>query len=132
MGVRLATNATSLASAVTLVTTAETLALTSPGINLLVDNAQLLIFWSLDVSVGASTTTVQVRIRRGSTLTGTVITLAQPWVQAVTAGTTGIFSGVYIDTPGIVAEQQYTLSVVQAAASANGTINDACLAVLCL
>jgi len=102
----------------------ETAFLTTPGINLSLDNAQVLLFWWVNLGTGGSTTGIQITVRRGADLTGAIV--IQPTVDRVTAATNAFFSGVFVDTPGIVANQQYTFSALQVAAAVNGSFNLGC------
>lgn len=109
----------------------ETVVLVSPPINLPLDNAQVIVNWFANVIAGTNTTAFAYRIRRGTGTTGPLIAPG-PWSQTVTAGNSVHLSGTYADTPGVVAGQQYALTIVQSAASAAGTFNDGGIAVFVL
>jgi len=132
MGVRLPSVATApQPAAVTLVTTAETVILTSPPLNLSLDFEQVLLFWWATVVIGTGTTSVNILYKRGTTVGGVRINASGVNVQ-VTAGNTVTLSGCYADVPGAVAGQQYVVTLTQNAATANGSANDGALIALAL
>ena len=102
---------------------AETIVLTTPPLTLPLDFSQVFLFWFANMTAGTGTNTLSFRIRRGTTLTGALLG-APPWSIAIAAGNAGFHSGCYIDTPGAVAGQQYSLTVVQTTATAAGTWAD--------
>lgn len=114
----------------TLVTTAETIVLTSQPLNLALDFEQVLILFMADILAGTNTTAITLRIRRGASLTGALVSTTLG--GAATAGTSAMWSGCYVDSPGAIAGQQYSLTAQQTAASANGTVNDGCIVVVAL
>lgn len=126
MGVRFPSVSSTTLVNTALVNAAETIMLTSPPLNLAVDFEQILIFWSICLNVvGASTTLAQVKIRRGTTAGGTQVN-----VNATTLATPAnqfFMSGCYIDTPGAVAGQQYTVTLAMLSATANSNANDGCI-----
>lgn len=105
---------------------AETVILTTPPLNISLDFSQIIIQWACDILAGASTTSLVFRLRRGTTVAGTLINAAA-WTHTLAAAASAVMSGVYVDTPGAVAGQQYSLTVVQTAATGAGTFNDGCL-----
>ncbi|SRR6266446_3389256 len=88
---------------------AETIIFTTPPVSISIDFAPVFILWYYSLAVGAGTTSILVRIRRGAALTSLLINNAG--VQAVTAATNTITAGLWVDTPGAVAAVQYSLSV---------------------
>jgi hypothetical protein len=104
----------------------ETVVLTTPPINLSLDNAQVIIHWFVDILAGTNAASHIMRIRRGTTTGGTLIG-ASAWFNSVTAGNQVSASGTYVDTPGVVGGQQYSLTIVQSAATGAGTFNDGAL-----
>jgi hypothetical protein len=109
----------------------ETVILTTPPINEPVDNAQVILLWFTSITAGTSTTSFQFKIRRGTTITGPVI-LAGTCFVTVVAAQNYISSGCYFDLPGIVAGQQYSLTIIQGAATVAGTFLDGALMALVL
>jgi hypothetical protein len=97
----------------------------TPPLNLPFDGAQVLINWSLEFLLAASTTSVRYRIYRGATAAGVALTLANQLTAA--AGSTILLSGCYIDTPGIVAGVQYCATLLTVGAASQGTIGDVCM-----
>src|SRR5437868_6296431 len=128
MGVRLPSVVSTTILNSPILTTAETIVVTSPAINLSLDFQALLIFWYANIAAAASTTSVIARLRRGAALTGTVINVASLTVATASAGFST--SGCYVDTPGAVAGQQYSLTLALSAASANSAVNDVALVVM--
>jgi len=112
------------------VTTAETVVLTSSPLNLALDFEQVLILWMLEFTMGTGGTLYQVRIRRGAALTSTLISTVLG--EQVTAANSYLRSGCYVDTPGAIAGQQYSITFAQLAATANASIADGCIAVIAL
>ncbi len=108
----------------------EMAVVTSPPLNISLDNAQVQIFWFYVMTLAAGTTAVSYRIRRGSGVAGTQVNVNS--IIAEVASTVICRSGTYIDTPGVVAGQQYSLTVLTVAAGAAGTIQDACITVMSL
>lgn len=130
MGVRIGSVATTTLVTTTLVTTAEAVVLTTPPLSLAVDNAQVLLFWYANVNTGTSTVGLNGRLRRGTSTTGAMVNIAPGF--SVGAGLQTAIPWCYIDSPGVVAGQQYSLTLQQVAATANGTVNDGCLMALVL
>jgi len=112
-------SATCPSAGVTLTTTSETSAVTAPGIT--TTGAQTIRVWGTAIiTTGAATTTVELRIRRGSGTAGTSI--GTPTAVTVTATNTVSVTFAAEDAPGEVAGQQYSLTVQQASATGNGTV----------
>ena len=116
---------TQMAAAVTITTTTEkvaatTLPLTTDGANQTVN-----IDASGEVTTGTGTTSIQIRVRRGTGITGTQVGVTQ--TITTTAGNLYPFSIQVADTPGEVDGQQYVVTVQQVAATGNGTIDQAAI-----
>lgn len=131
MGVRFATVASTTQANVLPANATETVICTTLGINEAVDNAQVVLVWMSNITTGTGTTALVHRIRRGTAITGTSIGF-NTWINSVTAGNTVHLSGVYVDSPGIVAGQQYSMTVQQTGATAAGGLNDVCLLAMVL
>lgn len=130
MGVRNASVSTKAIINAGVGNSAEVIVFTTPPINLPVDNAQVMILWQVTTTLGAAQTTYAVNIRRGTTTAGTLVNSGQSLTTV--AATNVNMSGVIQDVPGIVAEQQYTLSVTANGAAAAGTVVDGSLQVIVL
>ena len=104
----------------------ETIVLTTPGLTLPLDNAQVILLWRAVLVSGVGTNAFIWRIRRGTSLTGALV-MASSDVMAVGSNATQSSSGFYVDTPGAVGGQQYTLTISENGATAAGTWNDGCL-----
>lgn len=107
----------------------ETAILTTPPLNLPLDNAQVIILWSTNITAGTSVTSHVFKLRRGGG-TGDTLLGASVWTETIAATEVDNASGCYVDTPGIVAGQQYTLTLIQTACTVAGVFNDGCLIVL--
>lgn len=108
--------------------TTETIVLLSPTFSLTYDNAPVGINAYLIFTPGTGQTSVTFRLRRGPLLTSTLVNVATPIVT--TPGNAQDWSLVYIDIPGVVANQQYCVTMTQAGGAGNATISDACIALL--
>jgi hypothetical protein len=123
--------AAGVGTAVTVTTTAETVAATSAPCNVdnLATNVQLEA--SLDISVGAAGATVTIKLERGTAAGGTPITKGGTWGPfAVSASTRYNFTVQGVDTPGQSAGQQYVATVTVGSASGNSTVNVAVLSAI--
>jgi hypothetical protein len=112
-------------------TAAETVVLTTPPINEPIDNAQVLLFYAIDISPGATVASHVFRLRRGPLATSPLVNVVN-FVTTVTTPARLESSGMYFDFPGIVAGQQYSLTVVQTAATGAGNFNDGVLIAMVL
>jgi len=108
----------------------ETVICTVAAINPAVDFAQILLQWMAFIQAGTNCTGLLFKLRRGTTTGGTQ--LGFNWQQTVVAGNFALCSGVYVDTPGIVANEPYSLTCTQTAATGAGSLSDVCLAAFCL
>lgn len=109
MGVHFPTANTTTSLAVIPASGAETVLCTTPPLNLILDFAQVLLFWELVALIGAGSAGVTFRIRRGTTTAGALVTTNAQFMS-VGAGNNAFWSGTYVDTPGAVAGQQYSLT----------------------
>lgn len=103
------------------VTANETVIQTSPALSLTYDGDTVAVTGTLDITTGAATTAVTIRCRRGNGIAGTVIGVAE--VDTLGAAISAPISFDFVDTPGAVAGQVYSITVQQTAATGNGTIN---------
>jgi hypothetical protein len=104
----------------TVVTTAETIVATTPAISTPSPDTPVTISGVLSMTYGTGTTAVTVQVRRGTTVSGTLVGEANAW--NVTAGNTSEQTFSVKDTPGDVAGQSYVITVTQTGATANGTV----------
>jgi hypothetical protein len=124
---RLQQNVTEISNAgpVSLVTTAETVIATLPGLSTHGPDDKIVLEGLASILAGTATTSVQLRIRRGTTAAGAQVGGTATLVLAAAAtGTAGIQVD---DTPGEVAGQQYVLTAQQVAATGNGSASGASL-----
>lgn len=112
---------------VTVPTTTETVAITSPAVKIPVATCRVLVTAWCQLTSGAGTTTVTLRIRRGTTTGGTQIgeAIAEPLKTA--AGSTEPFSIMVVDALANAASAEYVLTVQQAGATGNGTVVQAAI-----
>lgn len=115
----------------TLVTTAETVVLTTGPLNLSVDTAQVLLFWWCVITAGTGVNGMTPRVRRGSTTAGQLVNVNNV-IAPANAGGNAYVAGVYVDTPTSSAELQYSLTIVQSGATGNGSVVDGCLTAMVL
>ncbi len=115
-------------SAVTVPTTSETVAATSGPVN--ADNVEtgVALDATIDLSTGVGATAVTIKLERGTSAGGTAISKGGTWGPfAVAASTRYSFNVQGVDFPGLVAGQQYVVTVTQTGATGNGTVNTAVL-----
>ena len=117
-------SAAELPAAVTLVTTAETVAVVLPVLaEQLAGGGGLVVRGYFNFIAGTGTTAVVTRVRQGSTTGGTLVGAAD--TQSVTAGnTTEITFGQVIPAGSVPYGNQFCVTVQQTAATGNGTVND--------
>lgn len=115
-----------LSSAVTLVTTAETLVVYSGRCEIQYQTVRALISGWVNVLIGTTATAIVLRLRRGNGITGALIATM---TINVTAGNT-VECEVRFNEQLLNQEfQDYSLTAQQTAATANGTVNLAEIAV---
>lgn len=131
MGVRFPTVATTTFIGPLPASAVETVVLTTPPINEPIDNAQIILMWMGLINAGTGTSQLGWRIRRGAGITGTQLGVAV-WVNTQTVGVTNVSGGFYFDFPGVVAGQQYSLTVSQTGATAAGAWQDGSLLAMVL
>lgn len=131
MGVRFPSVASTAIVNATLVTTAETVVATTPPLNLPLDFALVFLLFYFNGTTGATVTGVQYRLRRGTTVAGALVPAAFGSL-IVGAAAQMTSSSFYVDTPGAVAGQQYSLTLTQVGATGNGSMTDVCIAAFVL
>lgn len=109
---------------------AETVICICPPLNLPLDGAAVMLWWFIEFLVGTGGVNSTIRLRRGSVVSSPLINVGN--AANASAGTTVRFSGVYTDLPGIVAGQQYSLTLQVGSASTASAVNDVCLVALAL
>lgn len=107
---------------INVVTTNETALQVTPPVSSQSGAESVWIEGQLDMTFGASTTAVTVRVRRGNGIIG--VTVGDVEIPTETAGNRAPIPYSVKDSPGEVANQLYTITVQQTAATANGTVND--------
>ena len=113
------------ATAVTITTTTETVAVALPQVAQ-VAAGELLISGYVNVTVGTTAVSLQIKVRQGSTNAGTQVGVTDT-VNGLTAGNSYSipFSQVFYGAAPY--GNQFCVTVTQPAATANGTINDAAI-----
>jgi hypothetical protein len=114
----------------TIVTTAETVLATVGGVSTPRKTTVNVEGWA-QVTTGASTTSLVPRIRRGTDATGTLIGEGNPVTIGAAAGGTEDIEIRVSDVAVDLANASYVLTVVQTAASANGTALQAGITASC-
>lgn len=109
----------SSSAATNIPTTTETVLATSPPLSADGQSQSVALEAVAGFTAGTGTTSVTVRIRRGTGITGAVVASAAG--ITVAAGNLVSVPIIGVDSPGEVADQQYVVTVQQAGASANGT-----------
>jgi hypothetical protein len=110
------------AGSVSVPTTTETAAITSPVLSLPPTPNGVVVRGNVNITAGTAATSVTVRVRQGSGTGGTAVGNAQ--VVTVAAGLVYDLAIEVEDTSG-PPSAQYTITVQQGAATGNGTINQA-------
>jgi hypothetical protein len=118
------------ATNVTLVTSAETVVATVSGVSTPRKTSVTIEGWA-QVTTGASTTSLVPRIRRGTDINGTLIGEGNPVTIGAAAGGTEDVEIKVVDSGVDLANGSYVLTVVQTAASANGTSLQAGITATC-
>ncbi len=130
MGVKNASVASTTIVNAAIVGNAETVVVTTPTLNLPLDGAMVFLFAMVLWTPGAGTTSSSLRLRRGTGTTGTVVNI--PTAYVVVAAQTTYSVLLYPDTPGIVAEQQWSLTIGTAGATANHSVSDVAMIAMVL
>lgn len=125
MGVRIASSGAVNLSLPFLAGNTTTLVVATGQFGLVQDNAQVIVLYNLLVLIGTGITTFVAQVRRGNTTAGVQVNTNQ--TISCTAGTQQQFSGVYIDTPGVVGAAQYNISAVPGGSVNNSQVLDACI-----
>lgn len=125
MGVRFPSVQSTTILTSTLVTTTESVIVTTPPLTLPLDSAVVLLGFSANILGGTGVTGLSFNIRRGTLVSSTLVN-AQG-ATFMSAGNAFEIGGMYFDTPGPAAGVQYSISVGQQSATANGTVRDVCL-----
>lgn len=117
------THATQNLTAQTITGTTETLILVSDVLSAVGAGGEgTLIFGSINITPGASTTAVVVRVRVGNTTGGTIVGAAQ--TITVTASVPTTIPVFILDPTNTTPENtQYAITVQQTGATGNGTVN---------
>jgi hypothetical protein len=118
-------DATRGAVPVTVVTTAETVLATSNLLSLPFPTAKCLIQGIVKITLSANVTAVTVRVRRGTTTSGTLVGTAQAQTGGVTASALTCIPFMALDENLTQGAVQYVVTVECTGASANGSATEA-------
>jgi len=128
MGVRWPGNANTTLQHTNLDAGVLTTALLAQPLNTSIDNAQVLVFWYLAITLGADIDNVSADLYRGVDHTGTLITRTSP--AGFTAGSAVVMSGVYVDNVGVAADTRWCIVVTAQGGGDASTVTDGCIAVI--
>ncbi len=112
--------ASSFTADVTLVTTAETVIISSPPLTAPSDAMQVYVLAYAQLTTGAATTAVTPRIRRGTAITSALVGEANAEAIKAAAGSTEPFFLAIVETLRGLSVVQYSFTLQQAAAAGNG------------
>lgn len=135
MGYRIASQSVSLANAIATAVSTEGGVLTTPPLVLPVDNATVLLFGWVAIVPGTGTTAIIAQIRRGTAVSGPLISSYGAGGNAshtLAAGASGLLLVNGFDNPGAATGVQYFLTVTQTGGTAAGSVNLAALTALIL
>ena len=105
----------------------------TPPLSPAFDNQPILVFARIEVTPGAAVTNIQLKLRRGVGIAGTDIFGGNTANISVTAGAPLIMPIFFVDSPGIVAGQQYSLTAIATGGAAGSVVQaSACLFAMCL
>lgn len=107
---------------ITLVTTAETVIITSPPVKIPVATCRVLVKAWAQLTTGGSTTAVTPRIRRGTLVTDPLVGEANPISITSAAGGTDEYQIEVSEAFQNRENAQYVLTLQQTAAAANGSV----------
>jgi hypothetical protein len=114
-------------TAVTITTTTETVAAVIPQLEeVLAGGGGVLIHGYVNVTVGTTAVSLQVKVRQGTTNAGTQVGVTDT-VNGLTAGNSYSVPFAQVFNGALPYGNQFCVTVTQPAATANGTINDACI-----
>ncbi len=117
-------------AATSLVTTAET-ALVTSGLVVATTNVEhVVVIAHFAMTTGVGTTGYTARLRRGSGVGGAI--LGNPQLEAASASQIRTVMEMVEEDQILLGEIQYTITVQQAAATGNGTVNEATILVVML
>jgi len=114
---------------VTLVTTAETVVVSSGPVKVPRQTCKVLIKAWAQLTTGAATTTVTPRIRQGTAVTGALVSEANPEAVKAVAGSTEPMFIEATEERQNVDTVEYSLTLAQASATGNGTVLEAVIEV---
>lgn len=130
MGVRIASAASTAIVSATPANAQDAVLFTVGPIGLIQDNAQVFLQWYFTVLTGVGATNYNVRLRRGATNASQLINVNV--ATNILASSTVVYSGCYIDSPGIAGPLQYCITGIVTGGAAGVTIGDGCLMAMVL
>jgi len=117
---------------VTIPTTTETVVISSGPVSLPFHTCHVIILAWCQLTSGAGTTDIVPRVRRGNTTAGALVGEANAEVVKTAAGSREPFMIMVHEERAGEEAVEYCLTIQQAAATANGTVNQAAIIVLVL
>ena len=109
-------------TAVTLVTTTENVAIASGPVTAPRQSVNVCILAFAQLTTGTNTTAVVARIRRGTAITGTLVSEENEEIVKAAAGSIEPFFAMVCEDRADVATVEYALTLDQVGASANGSV----------
>jgi len=104
---------------------AETIIATTGPLGLAIDNAAVFLHGFIELTIGTSGTGLTLRLRRGPLVTSPLINVGQ--ASTVVAANLVRATIAYVDSPGVQAGLQYTLTAQVTAGAAASTVSDCAL-----
>ena len=104
----------------------EGVLMTTPPLNLPFDNQPVCIIGYYGCVPGAGVTGLAFAVRRGTTITAILVAGTSTLAYAVTAAANQSFTVMVIDTPGIVAGVQYSLTCIATGGAAASVAQTLC------
>jgi hypothetical protein len=120
------------ATGITVVTTSETVAVVGLPCSIPGNTCKVGIKATLVFTPGTSTTSVNIRIYRGTSASGTLVSINQNQGGNFTAGSTTVFSMTATDALVNAGVAQYCVTITQVGAAGNGTLSSGTLETMVL
>lgn len=120
------------AANVTLVTTAETVIVSSPLVTMEEQTQAFLILAWAQVTTGTNATSITARVRRGTAVGGTLVNEANLTADGIAAAKTSDVMTMAMESQAGLASAQYSLTITQNGADGNGAVVQSGIIVLAL
>lgn len=117
----------SIAGAIALVTTTETLVGIGRALSLPSQSGKAVIYCFASVTAGTSTTSLTINVYRGSVISGSAVFSSVRTIPAAAGGPQYDLNCCFTDVLSMATQAQYCFSVTQTAATANGSVTSAAI-----